>query len=86
MYANGICLPGKRPRAGGELLGGRSTVSQIRNVSIPDLLPRAPVSLALGATRQMVKGKSVLISGADGSIGSEFARQISLLEPSALLL
>ncbi|HKO30484.1 MAG TPA: sugar transferase, partial [Nitrospiraceae bacterium] len=69
-----------------EMMAGRSAVSQIRNVSIPDLLPRAPVNLALDATRQMVKGKSVLITGAGGSIGSELARQISALEPSALLL
>src|SRR4029077_4426077 len=74
-------LPGVK-----ELLADQSTVSQIRNVSLPDLLPRAPVNLAIGATRQMVKGKSVLITGAGGSIGSELARQISLLEPKALLL
>jgi FlaA1/EpsC-like NDP-sugar epimerase len=69
-----------------ELLDGRSAVSQIRNVSIPDLLPRAPVNLALGATRKMVQGKRVLITGAGGSIGSELVRQISALEPSTLLL
>ena len=69
-----------------ELLADQSTVSQIRNISLPDLLPRAPVNLAIGATREMVRGKSVLITGAGGSIGSELARQISLLEPDALLL
>jgi FlaA1/EpsC-like NDP-sugar epimerase/lipopolysaccharide/colanic/teichoic acid biosynthesis glycosyltransferase len=69
-----------------ELLADQSTVSQIRNISVPDLLPRAPVNLAIEATREMVKGKSVMITGAGGSIGSELARQISLLEPSALLL
>jgi FlaA1/EpsC-like NDP-sugar epimerase len=38
------------------------------------------------ATKEMVRGKSVLITGAGGSIGSELARQISSLEPKALLL
>ncbi len=69
-----------------ELLTDQSTLSQIRNVSIPDLLPRAPVNLAIEATREMVRGKCVLITGAGGSIGSELARQISTLEPRALLL
>jgi FlaA1/EpsC-like NDP-sugar epimerase/lipopolysaccharide/colanic/teichoic acid biosynthesis glycosyltransferase len=70
-----------------EFLADESTVSQIRNVSLTDLLPRVPVNMAtIEATKHMVRGKSVLITGAGGSIGSELARQISLLEPTALLL
>ena len=74
-------LPGVK-----ELLRDQSALSQIRNISIPDLLPRAPVNLAIDATREMVRGKCVLITGAGGSIGSELARQISSLEPCTLLL
>jgi FlaA1/EpsC-like NDP-sugar epimerase len=69
-----------------QLMVDRSTVSQIRNISIPDLLPRGQVNLVTDAMRQMVKGKGVMITGAGGSIGSELARQVSLLEPRALLL
>jgi FlaA1/EpsC-like NDP-sugar epimerase len=69
-----------------ELLADQSTVSQIRNVSIPDLLSRAPIDLDNAATRQMVRDKCVLITGAGGSIGSELARQITLFEPKVLLL
>ncbi|MBH0197034.1 MAG: polysaccharide biosynthesis protein [Nitrospira sp.] len=69
-----------------ELMVDRSTVSQIRNISIPDLLPRGQVNLVTDAMRQMVKGKGVMITGAGGSIGSELARQVSSLEPRVLLL
>ncbi|MGE0644378.1 MAG: polysaccharide biosynthesis protein [Nitrospira sp.] len=69
-----------------ELLTNQSTVSQIRNISVPDLLSRAPIDLDNEATRHMVRGKSVLITGAGGSIGSELARQITLFSPSTLLL
>jgi FlaA1/EpsC-like NDP-sugar epimerase/lipopolysaccharide/colanic/teichoic acid biosynthesis glycosyltransferase len=74
-------LPGK-----GELLADQSTVSQMRNISVLDLLSRAPIDLDNEATRQMVRGKCVLITGAGGSIGSELARQISLFDPRSLLL
>ena len=74
-------LPGKE-----ELLTDQSAVSQIRNVSIPDLLSRAPVSLDSCATRQLVRGKTVMITGSGGSIGSELARQIASFEPKELLL
>jgi FlaA1/EpsC-like NDP-sugar epimerase/lipopolysaccharide/colanic/teichoic acid biosynthesis glycosyltransferase len=74
-------LPGLK-----ELLLDQSMVSQIRNLSIPDLLPRAPVNLAIEATKEMIRGKCVLVTGAGGSIGSELSRQISLLEPHTLLL
>lgn len=74
-------LPGKE-----ELLTDQSAVSQIRNVSIPDLLSRAPVNLDNRATRQLVRDKTVMITGAGGSIGSELARQIASFEPKVLLL
>ncbi|UVT16990.1 MAG: polysaccharide biosynthesis protein [Nitrospira sp.] len=74
-------LPGKE-----ELLTDQSTISQMRNISVPDLLSRAPIDLDNEATKQMVRGKSVLITGAGGSIGSELARQITLFEPKVLLL
>jgi FlaA1/EpsC-like NDP-sugar epimerase/lipopolysaccharide/colanic/teichoic acid biosynthesis glycosyltransferase len=74
-------LPGVK-----DLSADKSAISQIRSVSLGDLLPRAPVHLETTALRDMLSGKCVLITGAGGSIGSELARQISLLRPQALVL
>jgi FlaA1/EpsC-like NDP-sugar epimerase len=74
-------LPGVK-----DLSADKSAISQIRSVSLGDLLPRAPVHLETTALRDMVSGKCVLITGAGGSIGSELARQISTLRPQTLIL
>ena len=74
-------LPGAQ-----NLAADKSAMSQIRNLAIEDLLPRAPINLNAGAVRDMVKGKCVLITGAGGSIGSELSRQIASWGPDALIL
>ncbi|WP_447603628.1 polysaccharide biosynthesis protein [Nitrospira sp. Nam80] len=69
-----------------ELINDRSAVSQMRSVALADLLPRAPVNLQTDGMRDMISGKRVMISGAGGSIGSELARQIAVLNPDRLIL
>jgi FlaA1/EpsC-like NDP-sugar epimerase len=69
-----------------EVLKGNVRLSQIREVTIEDLLAREPISLALPELAQDLGGKVVLITGAAGSIGSELARQVAAYRPSRLIL
>jgi FlaA1/EpsC-like NDP-sugar epimerase len=69
-----------------EVLQGKVKVSRIRDVQIEDLLGREAVKLDEGSIKEFLTGKTVMISGAGGSIGSELARQVARFEPSNLLL
>ena len=69
-----------------ELMSGQVKVSQIRYVDVDDLLGRDPVSLDTGGLRQMLEGKSVLVTGGGGSIGSELCRQIARFKPGELII
>ena len=70
----------------GELLNGRFLSSQIRQISVDDLLGREPVSLDYDRIRDHIQRRCVLVTGAAGSIGSELCRQVAAFEPSKLVI
>ncbi|QWT46753.1 polysaccharide biosynthesis protein [Azospira inquinata] len=69
-----------------ELASGKVDVSMLREVDIEDLLGREPIVPDQGLLTRRVTGKSVLVTGAGGSIGSELCRQIAALAPRRLVL
>ena len=69
-----------------DLISGRVTVSQIRNVELDDLLGRDPVKLDTAGLHEWLGNRVVLVSGAGGSIGSELCRQIARYRPQRIVL
>ncbi len=69
-----------------ELIDGKVTIQQLRNIDVEDLLRRESVKLDLNEIGGCIKGKRVLVTGAGGSIGSEICRQIARLSPRGLIL
>lgn len=69
-----------------EIIEGRVEISRIRDVQIEDLLGREPVELDSESIKQELTGKTVMVTGAGGSIGSELARQVKRFAPDKLLL
>lgn len=69
-----------------DLIDGRVSVNQLRNVEIEDLLRRKPVRTDTAAVGELIHGRRVLITGGGGSIGSELCRQVLRFEPSELVI
>lgn len=67
-----------------ELVGDEVDYRDVRDLDVVDLLRRAPIHTDLSGIHSLIRGRRVLITGAGGSIGSELARQINQLGPSAL--
>ena len=62
------------------------THQNLREVDIEDLLPREKIEVDMDAIGALLTGKSILITGAAGSIGSEMVRQIAIYKPSLMIL
>ena len=68
-----------------DLISGRFSVSQIRPVDVEDLLGRDPVNIDTSGLNKLIANKTVLVSGAGGSIGSELCRQIIKFNPKCII-
>ena len=69
-----------------QLINGEVSVSKLRDVEITDLLGRAQVKVNNDEILSTLKGKTVLVTGGGGSIGSELCRQIAKSEPAMLII
>ena len=69
-----------------QLASGEVNVSRMRNVSVEDLLGREPIRADMTGVFNMIQGKTVLVTGGGGSIGSELCRQIAGHDPAQLII
>ena len=69
-----------------EIVSGQARLEEIRDIDVHDLLGRDPVPPSPDLLSACIRGKSILVTGAGGSIGSELCRQIMELSPRRLVL
>lgn len=69
-----------------EIIDGKIELGVIRKVKIEDLLGRDPISLENPEIKQYIEGKTVMVTGGGGSIGSELSRQIAMFNPKLLII
>ncbi len=69
-----------------DLISGRVAVSRIRHIELDDLLGRDPIQLDSQGLQQWLGARSILVTGAGGSIGSELCRQIAGYKPQCIVL
>ena len=69
-----------------ELQDGTARIERVRSIEPEDLLGREPVELDEGGIAELIEGKTVLVTGAGGSIGSELCRQIARYRPASIVL
>ncbi|OQR54354.1 hypothetical protein CDB3_24655 [Bacillus sp. CDB3] len=69
-----------------DLLDGKVSVNEFRDVQVEDLLGREPIQLDDAGIGEKIVGKTILVTGAGGSIGSEICRQVMKYKPAKIVL
>lgn len=69
-----------------QIIDKQGALNSLREVEIEDLLGREPINFDDKDVKALIKGKTVIVTGGGGSIGSELCRQISLFKPHALII
>lgn len=69
-----------------DIIDGRPTAGDLRDVDVADLLGRRPIELDMATIAEQIAGKRILVTGAGGSIGSELCRQIARFGPAKLFM
>lgn len=69
-----------------DLLDGKVSVNEFRDVQVEDLLGREPIQLDDAGIGEKITGKTILVTGAGGSIGSEICRQVMKYKPAKIVL
>jgi FlaA1/EpsC-like NDP-sugar epimerase len=69
-----------------DIVSGKVSVNQFREVQVEDLLGRDPVELDIQSISKKISGKTILVTGAGGSIGSEICRQVCKFNPKKIVL
>ncbi|MED4442000.1 polysaccharide biosynthesis protein [Bacillus thuringiensis] len=69
-----------------DLLDGKLSVNEFRDVQVEDLLGREPIKLDDAGIGEKITGKTILVTGAGGSIGSEICRQVMKYKPAKIVL
>lgn len=69
-----------------QLANGDVSIQAIRDIDIEDLLERDVVKVDMGGLSDLIKGKTVMVTGGGGSIGSELCRQLASFQPKELVI
>ena len=69
-----------------QLANGEVSLNKLRPVAVEDLLGRPPISVEMGEIFDQIQGKTILVTGGGGSIGSELCRQIAAHDPKRLMI